>query len=76
MIDHYRLQPGTNLQKLYEDFDYVHKNNGIFVLSTHSYAFDYMMKDRDTTMGRAMKDLINYAKSKGDVEFVSIDKIT
>lgn len=74
-ITHFRLQPGTNLELLYKQFDEVHRYNGNFVLSTHSYAFDYKMKDTNETMQFELERFINYCKTKDSVNFVSLNKM-
>lgn len=75
IIDHVKLQPRTDINKIYRAFDYVYKNNGSFVLSTHSYAFSEKMKNSDKTMKNELINFLNYVKSKTNVDFVSIDKI-
>jgi len=72
IIGHHRLQPGTDMKKLYADFESVRNKNGIFVLSTHSYGFDFKMKNTDLRMGDALKELINYAKNISGIEFVKL----
>jgi hypothetical protein len=74
-ITHFRLQPGTNLKLLYKKFDEVHKFNGNFVLSTHSYAFEHKMKYTNQTMQFELEKFMNYCKNKESVSFVSLNKI-
>lgn len=74
-ITHFRLQPGTNIKILYKKFEEVHSFNGNFVLSTHSYAFDYRMKDTNQTMQFELEKFINYCKNKESVSFVSLNKM-
>tara|TARA_Y100001970_G_scaffold107560_1_gene134486 strand:+ start:7057 stop:8046 length:990 start_codon:yes stop_codon:yes gene_type:complete len=75
IIDHKSLQPGTNINKLYESFDYVYSKNGNFVLSTHSYGFNHKMVGKDQTMGDALKKFLLYVKKKNMVEFVPVNQI-
>lgn len=65
-------QPGTNIEELYKDFEYVYSKGGNFVLSTHSYGFNHKMQGSDKTMGEVF---LLYVKTKDNVEFVAIDKI-
>ena len=74
-ITHFRLQLGTNIKNLYKRFDEVHSFNGNFVLSTHSYAFDYIMKDTNQTMQFELQKFINYCKNKESISFVSLNKM-
>jgi hypothetical protein len=75
IMDHRSLQPGTNLDELYKDFEYVYSKGGNFVLSTHSYGFNYKMQGSDKTMGEVLKEFLLYAQKKDNVEFVAMDKI-
>jgi len=75
IMDHKSLQPGTDIEKLYNDFDYIYKKNGNFVLSTHSYGFNHKMQGSDKTMGEVLKEFLFYVKKKNNVEFVTLDKI-
>jgi len=75
VIDHKSLQPATNINKLYKNFDYVYSQGGDFVLSTHSYGFNYKMQGSDKTMGEVLKEFLLYVKSKDNIEFVTLDKI-
>ena len=74
-MDHRSLQPGTNVTELYKDFDYVYSRGGDFVLSTHSYAFNYNMRGSEKKMGEVLKEFLLYVKHKEDIEFVTLDKI-
>lgn len=75
IMDHRSLQPGTNLDELYKDFEYVYSKGGNFVLSTHSYGFNHKMQGSDKTMGEVLKEFLLYAQKKDNVEFVAMDKI-
>ncbi len=71
---HHRLQPNSDLDSIKKQINYVYKKNGIFVLSTHSYAFDYKMNN-NFTMGEIFLEIINFVREKNEVKFVSINKI-
>lgn len=75
MISHYRLQPGTDITKLYSDFDSIRKIDGVFVISTHSYGFNYKMRKSPENMGEVLKKFIKYASSFKNVEFVKLNQI-
>jgi len=74
-VSHFRLQPGTNLNKLYASFDEVYKQNGVFVLSTHSYGFDYKMKESKKNMRNELLTFFEYVKNKENVEFINLNKV-
>jgi hypothetical protein len=69
------LQLGTDLEKLYSDFDFIYKKKGAFVLSTHSYGFNHKMHNSDMTMGDALKSFVKYAASKQNIEFVTLNRM-
>jgi len=71
-LTHYRLQPGSEVQKLYKSFKEIYKQNGVFVLSTHSYGFNFKMKDQGIRMGDVLTEFIHYAKQNPKVEFVNL----
>lgn len=75
IADHRTLQPGTDMTQLYRDFDYACKKSDHFILSTHSYAFKYKMHTSNQSMGEALRDFMNYAKTNSALEFVTLDKI-
>jgi predicted deacetylase len=75
IIGHHRLQLGTDLEKLYSDFDFIYKKKGAFVLSTHSYGFNHKMHNSDMTMGDALKSFVKYAASKQNIEFVTLNRM-
>lgn len=75
IIDHRSLQPGSNVEKLYKDFDFVYSKGGDFVLSTHSYGFNHKMQGSDKTMGEVLKEFLLYVQKKENVEFVRLNKI-
>jgi hypothetical protein len=74
-VSHFRLQPGTNINQLYASFDEIYKQNGVFVLSTHSYAFGYNMKGSNKNMRNELINLIEYVKNKENVEFINLSQI-
>jgi hypothetical protein len=75
IMNHRSLQPGTNIGGLYKDFEFVYSQGGDFVLSTHSYGFNYKMQGSDKTIGEVLKEFLLYAQKKKNVEFVTLDKI-
>jgi predicted deacetylase len=75
LINHHRLQPGTDILKLYSKLDETYNKNGVFVLSTHSYAFDYEMKNSKESMGKVLKEIVAYAATKENIEFVNLKQI-
>lgn len=75
LVNHHRLQPGTDINKLYNKLDETYKRNGVFILSTHSYGFNHKMNNGSKTMLEELKDLINYIKIKDGVEFVNLKHI-
>lgn len=75
IVAHQRLQPGIDIEKIKQEIDYAHENNGVFVLSTHIYAFNYKMKKGNQNMGEALIDIIEYAKEKPGIDFVNLKQI-
>lgn len=71
-ITHTRLQPGNNIEKIKREFDYVKSLNGVFVLSTHCYGFDYKMEQYDMTMKEALMDILHYTQQYDDVEYTTL----
>lgn len=71
-IDHTRLQPGKNIEQIKQEFEFVRKKNGIFVLSTHCYGFDYKMEHYDMTMKEALIDILHYTQQYDDVEYTTL----
>lgn len=71
-IDHTRLQPGKNIEQIKQEFDYVRSKNGVFVLSTHCYGFDYKMEHYDMTMKEALIDILKYTQQFDDVEYTTL----
>ncbi len=75
IVDHLRLQPGSDINEIYKQIDFVYKKNGCLVLSTHSYAFDEMVKSAGTNMRDTLIQVINYLQSKDGVKFVKLSEI-
>lgn len=71
-IDHTRLQPGKNIEQIKQEFDFVRSKNGVFVLSTHCYGFDYKMEHYDMTMKEALIDILKYTQQFDDVEYTTL----
>lgn len=70
-----RLYPVTDIDELKRKMDYVHKKNGVFVLGTHSYAYNEKMFKYDYTLKEAILRVIEYAKGLGDVEFIRLEDL-
>jgi len=75
ITDHCALQPGTSSGLLIEKIRRVHDAGGHFVLSTHSYGFDYQMKDGRRSMKHCLLDILNEVSKMSDVRFVSLNEI-
>jgi hypothetical protein len=75
IANHFRLQPDTDINSLYASLNEVYKYNGSFVVSTHSYGFEYKMKDSNKKMGLVLRELVDYASTKPDVKFVNLKQI-
>lgn len=71
-IDHTRLQPGKSIENIKRNFDFVRKNNGVFVLSTHCYGFDYKMKHYEMTMKEALMDILHYTQQFDNIEYTTL----
>ena len=67
--------PHTKIEHLYERIDYCSKVDGDFVLALHCYGFDEEMKYYDATIKDKVKDLINYASKKKNIEFVTVNEM-
>lgn len=74
-IDHFRLQPGSDVDKIKKEFKRVYEENGIFVLSTHTYGFDMKMERWEGNMKDALLDVLKYVKMFDGVEFITIDDL-
>ena len=75
LMDHVSLQLGSSIDDLYKAFDSTYSKGGDFVLSTHSYGFNYKMMESDETMGEVLKTFLEYVSKKEDVEFVTLNKL-
>lgn len=74
LIEHKSLQPSTKLHELCRAFDLVYKQQGNFVLSTHSYGFEHMTVD-GCTMKETLLLFLQYVSDFKNVDFVSLDKV-
>ncbi len=74
-VRHCRLQPGRDIGAIKQELNSVYKNNGIFVLSTHSYGFDFKMESYNMTMKEALLDIIKYSKQFDNVEYTTLHDI-
>ena len=75
LISHYRLQPNTNINVLYRQLEAVSDNDGVFIISTHSYAFDQKMRRNDYSLLDELKKIIDRAITIPSIEFIGISKI-
>lgn len=72
-VGHHSLQPGTNIEDLYLAFEKSYSiPNSVFVISTHSYAFGNKMKNSNQTMGAVLKEFVEYAAKKRNIQFVTM----
>lgn len=75
IVSHFRLQPVTHINSLYEEIDRVYNQKGIFILSTHSYGFDMNMKDDSRSMKEVLIEILQYVSKFPDVEFTTLEKL-
>jgi len=75
IVGHYRLQPKTDIDILYKEFDRIYSKDWVFVISTHSYAFNYKIIKTGFTIKETLKRFLEYAKNKGNIEFVNLKQI-
>lgn len=71
-VRHCRLQPGKDIEKIKEEFEYTYRKNGVFVLSTHSYGFDTKMSNYDMTMKEALIDILRYSQQYNNIEYTTL----
>ena len=71
-IRHCRLQPSKDLDLIKKEFDYYKKKDGVFVLSTHSYGFDFKMTKYNMTMKEALLDILHYSQQFDNVEYTTL----
>ena len=74
-VDHIRLQPGKNIDAIKRELDYYHSVNGVFVLSTHSYGFDFMMSTGNKTMNEALLEILHYSQKYDDIEYTTLHEL-
>lgn len=74
-IGHQRLQPCIKENEIIDSFEYCHKKNGIFVLSTHSYAFDQKMDDSELSMKQQLMRILNYSTKYKDIEYTTLQNL-
>lgn len=75
IISLYRLQPQVLLQDLFDEIDRVYQLNGIFVLNTHSYGFDYKMNDGKYTMKEALIQILEYLNKYPDIQYTTLEDL-
>ena len=75
IIEHWALQPGTNIDALYADFNKVYTGGGDFVLSTHSYGFKKRMNGSKHLMGEVLREFLIYASKKNNIKFVALNEM-
>jgi hypothetical protein len=73
-VDYYLLYPSTDLGKLMEDIDFVHSVDGIFILSTHYYAFDRKIASGETIRD-ALGKVLEYLHAKDGVDFIDYHEL-
>lgn len=73
-FDHVSLQPGSSVEHIKSDIDFSASKGGNFILSTHSYAFNYKMDLYPGTMKEALIEIIHYARERYNPTFTTIDK--
>ena len=74
-IEHVSLQPSTSIDDIKDAIDFVARKGGDFVLSTHTYGFNYKMSNSDKTMKEALIDLLEYVQTNHEVKFVTMNEI-
>ena len=66
----------NQLQSIFDEIDYVHKKDGVFVLTTHSYAFDWEHSNNPgLTVKEVIQQVIDYAGNKKNLQFVNLKQI-
>ena len=75
IVDRHPLGPGTDLDKLFAELDNQCYKNGVFVLTTHSYGFNFKMKRYSYTLGEAVRKFMEYAAKKKNVQFVRLNQV-
>lgn len=65
---------GKTLDEVKSIIDFVNSSNGTFVFNTHSYGFDDYLPQANMTVKEFTIEIVNYAKSLGNVEFTTLEK--
>lgn len=68
-VDYFTLYPETDLAELMRQFDFVRAVNGVFVLSTHYYAFAKKIRSGQT-IGDALQAFLDHVAKKDGVEYI------
>lgn len=71
-VFHKRLQPQLDIKDIKTEFEYFYKKDGVFVLSTHSYGFDFKMTKYNMTMKEALLDILHYSQQFDNVEYTTL----
>lgn len=70
-----RIYPTHNLDDIKRNFDYAHKNNGVFVLGTHSYAYDFRMSRYNMSLKEGIIEILNYSQKFDNVDYVTFEEL-
>ena len=70
-----RIYPSHNLDDIKRNFDYAHKNNGVFVLGTHSYAYDFRMSRYNMSLKEGIIEILNYSQKFDNVDYVTFEEL-
>jgi hypothetical protein len=75
IMDHCALQPSTDVEQLIKKFKCVRDAGGNFVLSTHSYAFDYKMNTSNKNLKNSLFKILEEVSKNSEVDFVSLNEL-
>lgn len=75
VIGHHSIQPATNMDSVYQNFERALQAECDFVISTHSYGFHHQMTTSGATMGEEILKLISFAKKTNRVEFAPLNEL-
>jgi hypothetical protein len=76
IVGHHRLQPGTDINSLYSSISKCAKFKGSFVISTHSFGFNYLVKNTNKTMGTVLRELIQHINDEyPEAKFVNLSQM-